>query len=55
LFVTGLGLTVREAWNHGTERPGLLLLLAGMMGLPKTFPKSRGAAKDVERDQEMQS
>lgn len=35
LFTTGVLLTVREAvWEQGPERPSLLLLFAGMMGLP---------------------
>lgn len=35
LFAVGLGLTVNEAIFHGgPERPSLLVLYAGMMGLP---------------------
>lgn len=35
LFTVGLVLTVNEAvWKDGTSDPGLVLLFAGMMGLP---------------------
>lgn len=35
LFLTGLGLTIFEAvMRDGAERPSLLILYAGMMGLP---------------------
>lgn len=35
LFSFGLGLTVNEALFHvGPERPSLLILFAGMMGVP---------------------
>ncbi len=34
LFAVGLGLTIREAVFVTTDRPDLLILYAGMMGLP---------------------
>lgn len=34
LFLTGLGLTIREAFFEDAERPYLLMIFAGMMGLP---------------------
>lgn len=34
LFLTGLGLTIREAVVGGAERPFMLMIFAGMMGLP---------------------
>lgn len=34
LFVGGMAGIVHEIWSHGTERPALLTLLAGMVGLP---------------------
>ena len=35
LFAFGLGLTINEAvFHNGPERPSLLVLYAGMMGLP---------------------
>lgn len=35
LFLTGLGLTIHEVVvREGVERPTVLILLAGMMGLP---------------------
>lgn len=34
MFLSGLGLTIREALAHGPERPSLYILFAGMMGLP---------------------
>lgn len=34
LFAAGLALTVNEALRAGPERPSLLVLFAGMMGLP---------------------
>ena len=35
LFLTGLGLAVNElVFRQGPERPTVLLLIAGMMGLP---------------------
>lgn len=34
LFTAGLGLTVNESLRVGPERPSLLVLFAGMMGLP---------------------
>jgi uncharacterized membrane protein SirB2 len=37
LFVVGIGLIINEALVHGTERPSLLFLYAGMIGLPAFF------------------
>lgn len=37
LFASGLALTVNEALRAGPERPSLLVLFAGMMGLPAVF------------------
>lgn len=34
LFLVGLALTIREAVFATTDRPDLLILYAGMMGLP---------------------
>lgn len=34
LFTTGLALTINESLQAGPERPSLLVLFAGMMGLP---------------------
>lgn len=34
LLAAGLGLTINEALRAGPERPSLLVLYAGMMGLP---------------------
>ena len=34
MFLSGLGLTIREALLRGPERPSLYVLFAGMMGLP---------------------
>ena len=34
LFTTGLALTINEAVFEKAERPTLLMLFAGMMGLP---------------------
>ena len=35
LFLSGLGLAIHEVViRHGPERPTVLLLIAGMMGLP---------------------
>lgn len=34
MFLSGLGLTIREALIKGPERPSLYVLFAGMMGLP---------------------
>lgn len=35
LFLSGLGLTINEALiREGQERPSLIMLYAGMMGLP---------------------
>jgi hypothetical protein len=34
MFLAGIGLTIKEALEHGPERPSLYVLFAGMMGLP---------------------
>lgn len=34
LFLTGLGLVIREAVFENADRPYLLMIFAGMMGLP---------------------
>lgn len=39
LFVVGLAGIINEAARHGTERVGLLVLFAGMVGLPAFIPK----------------
>jgi hypothetical protein len=51
LFFTGLGLAIYEVViRSGTERPTVLLLIAGMMGLP-AFLKAdeRAGTEKVER------
>lgn len=50
LFVTGLGLIVHEAvLREGPERPTLLVLYAGMVGLP-AFLRRDEKAETRERD-----
>lgn len=50
LFTTGLGLIVFEAvFRAGPERPTLLLLYAGMVGLP-AFLRSDERAADREEE-----
>jgi hypothetical protein len=39
LFIVGLAGIVNEATRHGTERPFLLMIFAGMVGLPAFIPK----------------
>ena len=48
LFLTGLGLTIYEVViRTGPERPTILILLAGMMGLPAFL---RGDEKQNNRE-----
>ena len=49
LFVTGLVLIIMEAFRNGAERPTLLLLYAGMVGLPAFLRKDEKeqAAEEV--------
>ena len=52
LFLTGLGLIVHEAiLRTGPERPTLLLLYAGMVGLPAFLrTDEKNAAEPRERE-----
>ena len=52
LFLTGLGLIVNEAvLREGPERPTLLVLYAGMVGLPAFLRRDeKNDAETRERD-----
>lgn len=57
LFLTGLVLTIREAFFEDAERPYLLMIFAGMMGLPvflrrdeKTSELTKLIVPDKKRD-----
>jgi hypothetical protein len=39
LFAVGIAGIVNEAFRHGAERPFLLMVFAGMVGLPAFIPK----------------
>lgn len=51
-FLTGLGLTIKEAWSHGPERPSLYVLYGGMItgslvwGQGATWVRKRDADED---------
>lgn len=48
LFAVGLGLTINEALRAGPERPSLLVLYAGMMGLPAILRFDEQRRKDTK-------
>lgn len=49
LFLTGLGLTIHElVIREGTERPTVLILLAGMMGLPAFIRRDESKQPDPQ-------
>jgi hypothetical protein len=52
LFVAGLAGVLHEASRAGPERPTLLLLYAGMMGLPGilALDRQRGSRDDRKED-----
>lgn len=50
MFLTGLGLTVREALVSGPERPSLYVLYAGMMGLPFVWGERTRPPRDDKGD-----
>jgi len=45
LFVAGLGLVIREAVFENADRPYLLMIFAGMMGLPVFLRKDEKNGK----------
>lgn len=48
LFISGLGLTIRESLTNGVDRPSLYVLWGGMMGL--SVLQGKGAKKDKDGD-----
>lgn len=48
LFYAGLAGVIYETLNRGIERPALLLVFAGMMGMPQII--KRDEAKDESKD-----
>lgn len=49
LFVTGLGLTIRESLTNGVDRPSLYVLWGGMMGL--SVLQGKGTKREKDRDE----
>jgi len=45
LFLTGLGLVIREAVFENADRPYLLMIFAGMMGLPVFLRRDEKSGK----------
>lgn len=45
LFAGGLGLTMREGFTSGPERPSLYVVYAGMMGLGPVISYAESRAK----------
>jgi hypothetical protein len=53
-FLGGLGMTIKEAFSHGPERPSLYVLYAGMMGLAVGWGRGERIlrSRDVESEDE---
>jgi hypothetical protein len=55
MFVAGLGLTIREAFVHGPDRPSLYVVWMGMMGFPfvanwfEVRPRTRRELEDLRQ------